>query len=47
MEESIGAVQEVEDEAVRKDPSAAMAIIAGVRYSPELVRSMIRREMII
>lgn len=46
MEESILAVQEVEDEAVRKDLLAVMAILAGGRYSPELVRSMIRREMI-
>ncbi|MDA8334580.1 MAG: hypothetical protein M0Z41_06245 [Peptococcaceae bacterium] len=46
MEESIRAVQEVEDEAVRKDLLAVMAILVGGRYSPELVRSMIRREMI-
>jgi len=46
LEESIAAVQEVEDEAVREDLLAVMAILAGGRYSPELVGSIIRREMI-
>jgi len=46
LQESIYAVEEVEDEAVRKGLLAAMAIQAEGRYSSELVRSMIRREML-
>ena len=46
LQESMDAVQDVGDEAVRKDLLAAMAILAEIRYSSDLVRSMIRREMI-
>ncbi|MDA8335310.1 MAG: hypothetical protein M0Z41_10040 [Peptococcaceae bacterium] len=46
LSESISAVQEIEDESLRQDILAAMAILAGGRYPPQLVMSMIGREMV-
>lgn len=46
LRESISAVQEVQDESLRQDLLAVMAILAGGRFSEKLVLSMIRREMV-
>jgi predicted transposase/invertase (TIGR01784 family) len=44
LSESIATIQKVEDVSLRQDLLAAMAIMAGGRYAPELIRTMIRRE---
>jgi predicted transposase YdaD len=46
LKESISVVQEIQDEALQLDLLAAMAIMAGGRFSEKLVLSMIRREMV-
>jgi predicted transposase YdaD len=46
LKKCIDAVQEIDDESLRQDLLAAMAILAGGKYPPELVLSMIRREMV-
>jgi len=46
LSESIATIQKVEDVFLRQDLLAAMAIMAGGRYAPELIRTMIRREMV-
>ncbi|SHF22611.1 hypothetical protein SAMN02745218_01741 [Desulfofundulus australicus DSM 11792] len=46
LKKCIDAVQEIEDESLRQDLLAAMAILAGGKYPPDLVLSMIRREMV-
>jgi predicted transposase YdaD len=46
LSESIATIQKVEDVSLQQDLLAAMAIMAGGRYAPELIRTMIRREMV-
>ncbi|WP_347487631.1 hypothetical protein ABDB91_10580 [Desulfoscipio sp. XC116] len=46
LKECIDVVQEVEDEALKLDLLAVMAVMAGGRFPKKLVLSMIRREMI-
>ncbi|WP_243174574.1 hypothetical protein [Desulfofundulus sp. TPOSR] len=46
LKKCIDAVQEIEDESLRQDLLAAMAILAGGKYPPDLVLSIIRREMV-
>jgi predicted transposase YdaD len=46
LRESMAAVQGIEDEALQLDLLAVMAILAGGKFPPDLVLSMIRREMV-
>jgi len=46
LKESISVVQEIQDEALQLDLLAAMAILAGGKYSSDMVLSMIRGEMV-
>lgn len=46
LNECISVIQEIKDESLQLDLLALMAIMAGGKYSSELVLSMIRREMI-
>ena len=46
LSESIAAIQKVEDVSLQQDLLVAMAIMTGGRYAPELIRTMIRREMV-
>lgn len=47
LSESIAAIQKVEDVSMQLDLLVAMAIMAGGRYAPELIRTLIRREMVV
>jgi predicted transposase YdaD len=46
LSESIAVIQNVEDVSLQQDLLAAMAIMAGGRYAPELIHTMIRRDMV-
>ncbi len=46
LKKCISVVQEVEDKSLQLDLLAVMAIMAGGKYSSQLVLSMIGREMI-
>jgi predicted transposase YdaD len=46
LRESMAALQEIGDESLQLDLLAVMAILAGGKFPPDLVLSMIRREMV-
>lgn len=46
LQESISVIQNVNDKSLQQDLLAAMAILAGGKYAPELIHMMIRREMV-
>jgi len=46
LQQSIAVVTTIEDPALQQDVLAVLGILAGGKYTPELVYSLIRREMI-